>query len=315
MVLYIREGEVGELLDMQGCMNVLREAFMMQANQNAVILPRARIGTEQGSLNIMASTISGMGVTGTKTYYANRSGISFVVLLFSTHDAKLLAIIEASRLGQVRTGAVSGVVTDVLADPQSHTLACAGSGYQAETQVEAIAAVRRLDGVMVYGRNRERRELFASSMSRKLGIDVTAVNDTAGFGSADIIVTATSSPRPVIPDAHIPAECHINAIGANRIGSNELDPETVCSARTVVVDSIAQAKLESGDLALASSRGCFDWTSATEVWEAVSGKVKTNSGAKTGRTLFKSLGIALEDVAVGKFVFDRAVKQGLGTWL
>lgn len=315
MPLYIREGEVSELLNMKECIRVLREAFGIQAEQSTVVLPRYRIPTELGTLSMMGATLNTLGVTGTKTYYANRSGISFVVLLFSTSDPKLLAVIEANRLGQIRTGAVSGLMTDVLAGKDCSMLACAGSGYQAETQLEAIATVRKLDSALVYSRKKERRELFASSMSRKLGIDIRAVDSTAGFRRADIIVTATNSSHPVIPDAHISDRCHINAIGANRIGSNELEPETVCSARAIVVDSLAQAKIESGDLTLASSGGCFDWSSVSESWEALSGRIRPNTHATTKRTLFKSLGIALEDVSVGKFVFDRAVKQGLGTWL
>ncbi len=313
--LYIREEEVSELLNIGECMGVLRDAFRKQAEQGAAILPRSRIQTEQGTLNTMAATINSLGVTGTKTYYANKTGVTFVVLLFSTEDAKLLAVIEADKLGQIRTGAMSGLMTDIMAPEGSNRLACAGSGYQAETQIEAVASVRKLESIVVYSRNRKNCELFASSMSRKLGVDVVALDDTAEFVKADILVTATTSKNPVVPDAHISKSCHINAIGANRIGSHELEPETVCSARAIVVDSIAQAKLESGDLSNAFSSGCLDWSSVSEVWEAVSGRMKAGRDTATERTLFKSLGIALEDVAVGKFVFDRAVKQGLGTWL
>jgi ornithine cyclodeaminase/alanine dehydrogenase-like protein (mu-crystallin family) len=300
---------------MDECIGLLRNAFSLQAEKKVVNLPRNRIQTKDGMLNVMAATVQGLEVSGTKIYYGSRTGVSFVVLLFSTSEAKPIAMIEANRLGQIRTGAVSGLMTDIMAAKSSATLACAGTGYQAETQIEGVSAVRKLDRVLVYSRSREKREAFASSVGKKLGIEIRPVEDTSEFRNADIVVTATNSRTPVIPDAHLQDACHINAIGANRIGSNELEPATVCSARKVVVDSIEQAKLESGDLAAAAEKGCFDWSSVSEIWEAVSGNIMENRKATTERTLFKSLGIALEDVAAGKFIFDRAVRMGLGTWL
>ncbi|MCL5437407.1 MAG: ornithine cyclodeaminase family protein [Candidatus Thermoplasmatota archaeon] len=315
MPLYIREEEVAKLLDVSTAINVLKDAFRMQSEGKAVSLPRSRIRTENGILNVLPSTAEGLAVSGLKAYFGGRNGVSFVVLLFSTAECKPLAIIEAERLGQIRTGAVTGMVTDIMADINARIAGCIGSGYQAETQIEAICNVRRIDTFYVYSRNAGNREKFAPTMGRRVNADVVAVPDRSMFRETEIIVTATNSRIPVISHQEIPEHCHINAIGANRIESRELDAETLCSAEEIVVDSVEQSKVESGDLAAAVSSGCIGWDDINEIRDLVSGRRKKIKGRRGGITIFKSLGIGLEDLAVGAYVYRRAAETGLGTRL
>jgi alanine dehydrogenase len=315
LTILLKENEVDELIGIRETIEVLRDAFRMQSEGRARILPRSRIRSADGTLNVMASTIDGLSVSGLKTYFGGRGGVSFVVILFSTRECRTLAVIEAGRLGQIRTGAMSGLVTDLLADRDVHILGCIGSGYQAETQVEAVAAVRDISEIIVWSRTEENKRRFAARMKEKLGIDVLPAEGTSRMKKCGVLITATSSRTPVISASDIPDKCHINAIGANRMESKELETETVCSAGRIVVDSVEQAKIESRDIADAVSSSCLDWQDITEVHELVSGRVRKIKGRGDSITIFKSLGIALEDVAIGKYIYDRAVRKGVGTEL
>ncbi|MBX8633700.1 MAG: ornithine cyclodeaminase family protein [Thermoplasmata archaeon] len=315
MAVFLRESDVDRLVGIREAIDILRDSFRMESEGRARILPRSRIRSVDGTLNVMASTIDDLSVSGLKAYFGGRGGVSFVVILFSTKECRTLAVIEAGRLGQIRTGAMSGLVTDIMAVRDAHLLGCIGTGYQAETQVEAVAAVRDINKIIVWSRTAENRRKFADRMREKLGIDTIHAESVSELKRCDVLITATSSRTPVISASDVPDTCHINAIGANRMESKELETETVCSAGRIVVDSIEQAKQEARDIVDAVSSSCLDWRDITEVHELVSGHAKKIKGRENGITIFKSLGIALEDVAIGKYVYDSAIKTGIGTEL
>lgn len=313
MVLYLKEKDVGGLLTMDDAIAALREGFELQAAGDATVLPRRRLKSSKGGLYILPSTADGLNIAGLKTYYGNSAGWYYMVILFSTEDARPVAVIEASRMGQLRTGAASAIATDLLSRRSASTLGCIGSGYQAETQVEAICRVRDIDRVIIYSRGKSQREDFARRVEERLRKRAVAVDSTDTMKEADILVTATSSKSAVIGDEQIASDCHINAIGGNWRDAAELEARTVSSAKTVVADCREQAETESGDIMGAVEKGLLSLEDVNELWQGFRGGFRPNRHATTGRTLFKSLGVGLEDVSVGALVYRKAVERGIGT--
>jgi alanine dehydrogenase len=313
-MLYLTEEDVDRLLSIEEAIDAVRDGFKAQAAGKVALAPRSRVRTERGTLNMMGCTVDEMGYSAVKSYYGSRLGAHFIITLFSTEDTKPVAIIEASRLGQLRTGAASAVATELIASKEASVLGCIGSGYQAETQVEAITKVRPIKKILVKGRREERVHAFINKLQSKTGLEIMKAEDK-DFLDADIIVTATTSRTPVLPDRFIAETCHINAVGANRIESTELELETVCSARKIVVDSLEQSKIESGDIMQALNAGCLNAEEINELWEGFSSGFRENRRATTQRTLFKSLGIALEDLVSAVFVYSKAIEKGVGTRL
>lgn len=311
-MLYITEGEVDSLLTMRETMEAVRKGFQLQAGGGVESLPRTRVKTPGGTLNVMPVTVDGIGLSGLKVYYANRTGISFLVTLFSVEDAQPLCTIEANRLGQLRTGAASGVMTDLMSARNASVVGCIGAGYQAETQIQAVSEIRSIDRVLVKARSVEKMNVFAEMMTRKYGINTTPVSSTSELREVDILITATTSHQPVISEKDVPDACHINAIGANQLRSSELETATFCSAKIIAVDSLQQGMMESGDLVNAVNSGGLRVEHVNEAWEVVAGKGRKNLAATKERTIFKSLGIGLEDLVTAKHVYERAREKGMG---
>ncbi|HUJ50381.1 MAG TPA: ornithine cyclodeaminase family protein, partial [Bryobacteraceae bacterium] len=229
---------------------------------------------------------------GTKFYSTNpRYGAHFYFMLYDAKTAQPLALMEANHLGQIRTGAASGYATDLLAHPQAETLGIIGSGFQARTQVEAIRAVRPIKQIRVWSRSEEKRRKFAAECG------ATAV-DTAeeAVRGAQIVTTATNAKDPVLADAWIQPGTMINAMGSNIASRRELPAELVRRAGLVAADSIEQAHIEAGDLILADS-----WANVKELKD-VQPHYDPNQ-----ITIFKSLGLGVEDVAAGAFIYERAL--------
>jgi ornithine cyclodeaminase/alanine dehydrogenase-like protein (mu-crystallin family) len=221
-------------------------------------------------------------------------------------------LIEADFLGQMRTGAASGVATGYLARENARTLGIIGTGLQARTQLQAIARVRKLDGIRVFGRDAERRERFAKEMSDVLKIPVVAASSAEDAArDADIIVTSTTSTNPVLEGQWLKPGVHINAIGANFPQKRELDAEAVERCDAIVVDSRAQSKLESGDLIHVFGEDSVRWHGVRELAEIAVGKAAGRTSPNQ-ITLFKSNGIATEDIVVAGRIFEIARERGMG---
>jgi len=314
-MLFLKEEEVRKLLTMDAAIKALREAFTFQALGKVRLLPRFRLSDSDGTLSQMGCTILPYRMSGIKTYYAGRKGISFVVVLFSTEKAETLAVMEASTLGQIRTGAASAVVTDKLSKSDAETAVCFGAGYQAETQIEGLCAVRHVRDFYIKASSERSAEEFCGKMKDRISAELHVLRDRKKLKEADIIIAATTAREPVLWEAEINGSCHINAIGANRIEFIEMDGRIVGSARTVVVDSKAQAVKESGDIMQAVAEGLIEMDDVNEISQLFSGSISVNRKAVTDRTLFKSMGIALEDVAVAKVIYEGALKEGAGITL
>lgn len=307
--LYLREADVEELLSPADAVEAVEGCFRRIAGGAVDNRPRFRLGLEGGIMNVMAAADRELGVAGLKAYAAFREGARFVVPLFAADRPELLALVEADRLGQLRTGAASGVAARLLAKSGARTLGVIGSGWQAESQVACIrAAVPSVERVVAYARNAERLADFC----RRVGAEPGEYNRDAA--QQDVVVTATTSRDPVLRGEWLREGALVCAIGANRIQARELDNAVVERASFVCCDSVEQARIEAGDLAEPVERGVLDWLEVHELAEVAAGELPGRQ-SDADVVLFKSLGIAAEDLAVAALVVERARERGLGTAL
>lgn len=314
MALVLREKDVRSLLSMHDALIVLEDAFTAQAQGTAINTPRHRLVLPHGVLNMLAAAAPTLGVLGYKTYTAFREGVRFVVLLFSVQDGQLLAIIEADWLGAIRTGATSALATKYMARPDARAVGLIGAGKQAITQLMGVCAVCPISSVYVYSRNFQRCERFCQEMTRILNIEVVPVAHAQdAVEGADIVITATSSGGPVLFGEWLAPGCHINAIGSNWPRRRELDPTVLRHCSLIVTDSLEQARVEAGDFILSEQSG-FDWLLVHELSEVVGGRRPVRV-APDEITLYKGLGIALEDIATAAHVYNLACQQGVGEQL
>jgi alanine dehydrogenase len=311
MPLLLREEEVQVLLSVGDAIEALERTFRAQAEGRAVNLPRQRVRWPGGTLHVMAAGDLGSGYVGLKAYTAVGGQTRFVVLLFHAESGELLAIIEADRLGRLRTGAATGLATRYLARPDARVVGMIGAGRQAATQLMAVCAVRPIAEARVYSPTPERRAAFAHRMRETLGIPVQAVErPEAAVEGADILITITSAREPVLRGAWLRPGVHLNAAGSNALLRRELDEEAIARADLIVIDSRAQGQIEAGDFLEPLERGRLQWERVYELRDVVAGRVGRAHPEQI--TLFKSLGIALEDIAVAAVAYERARAQGAG---
>jgi alanine dehydrogenase len=219
---------------------------------------------------------------------------------------------EANALGQIRTGAASGLATQLMARPDADTLAIIGSGFQARTQLEAMLAVRPLRRVLVWSRDPEKRKQFAEECSRAFGVLVSAVRTAPeALAGSGVVVTATNARDPVIALEWIAPGTHINAMGSNQAAKRELPPDLIEQADRIAVDSVDQARMESGDLLLARPESEWNQLKIVEFAEIVAGRV-TGRASPTEITIFKSNGLAVEDVICAGYIYERGLELGRG---
>jgi ornithine cyclodeaminase/alanine dehydrogenase-like protein (mu-crystallin family) len=312
-MLYLTEKEVRDLLPMADCIGLMQTAFERLASGEALNHPRRRLILPTGSLLHYMAGSDGQ-YYGVKVYATNpRHGAHFLFLLYRAADAQPLAIIEANHLGQIRTGAASGLATKFLAREDASTLAIVGSGFQARTQLEAMIDVRKISQVRVWSRDRAKREAFAADGSARFGVPIeAAATAEEAVRGAQIVVTATYAKDPVLSSEWVDEGAHINAMGSNQATRREIPAELVRRADLIVVDSIEQARMESGDLLMALNE--TDWASSrvVELKDVVTRRVQARTSGREV-TLFKSNGLAVEDVIAAAFVYERARAAGIGS--
>lgn len=312
MTLLIREQQVVELLDIKTAISAVEEVLRDQALGKATNRPRQRVFGTASLLHVMAGGDSRLGVYGLKTYSTSKKGTRFLVLLFDSGSGDLLAMIEADKLGQMRTGAASGVATRYQAREDADTVGIIGTGWQSESQLMAVCAVRQIRQVAAYGRNPERRKSFSARMTGELGVEVRpAESAEEAVRGKSIVITCTTSREPVLHGSWIEPGAHLNVAGSNFLSKAEVDVETINRASIIAVDSIDQARMEAGDLLPAIERGVINWESVTELGRIVAGQVKGRA-SNSDITLFKSVGIAIWDVATALRVYRLALEKGIG---
>src|SRR3712207_1166692 len=248
-----------------------------------------------------------LGYAGLKSYAAfGMDDVRFVVLLFETRRAELAAVIEANRLGQLRTGAASGVAAKHLARAGARTLGVIGCGWQAESQVALIReAVPTIERVVAYCRTEARLREFCARVGAEPG------ESHRDAGEQDVVVTATTSKDPVLRGDWLRPGALVCAIGANDPRSRELDNVVLERAAFVCCDSREQSREESGDLIDPVEAGVLDWLEVHELQEVVAGELQGRQ-SDDDVVVFKSNGIAAWDIAIGAAALERARERGVG---
>jgi ornithine cyclodeaminase/alanine dehydrogenase-like protein (mu-crystallin family) len=311
LALILTEAEVESLLDMPSALDAVEAVLRDQAEGRATNRARRRIALPRSGLNFMAAGAPETGAMGLKVYSVASSGARFYTMLFDSESGELLSILQSDRLGQMRTGAASGVATRHLAREDADTLGIYGAGWQAESQLEAIAAVRDLRRVIVYSRREESRKAFAERMSERLGMEVETTHSADEPAAQDIVVTATSAREPVLLGEWLRPGAHVNAAGSNFLFKSEIDREVVRRASFVCVDSREELGLEAGDLLRPLETGIILPEAIYELGQVIAGQVEGRGGPED-MTIFASQGLALEDMAAARVVYDRAVERGAG---
>jgi alanine dehydrogenase len=313
MTLLISEAEVRSVLTMAMAMEAVETISRKEANGEVVVHPRRRFELPKGGFfHYMAAADYQAGYVAMKQYTYVRGKMRFLVPLYEIASGDLLAWIEADYMGQLRTGAATGVATKYLARPDARVAAIIGTGGQARTQLEAVAAARKLESVRAYGRDPERREKFSKEMTQRLGVEVTPMGSAEeAVRGADIVTTATTASQPVVHGADLGPGMHVNAIGANHAHKRETDDQAMGKVEVVVVDSIEQSRVEAGDLILSFKGDESQWSCVKKLSDLVAGKISGRTSASE-ITLFKSNGIASWDLAVAAKVYAMARERKLG---
>jgi ornithine cyclodeaminase/alanine dehydrogenase-like protein (mu-crystallin family) len=305
--LYLTEADVTALLTPAAALDAVEACFRRMAAGDVEIAPRRRLRLPEGALADMAAADRELGLAGGKLYAATPNGATFVVCLFDSDSSALVAVIEAGRLGQLRTGAASGVAARYLAKSGARTLGIIGCGHQAETQVACIrAAVPSIERVIAYCRTTEKLAAFCEHTGAEPGESHrdAAVND--------VVVTITSSRDPVLRGEWLEPGALVAAAGANVVTRRELDNTVLERARFVCCDWIAQARLESGDLVEPIHAGVLDWLEVHELHEVLAGET-VGRQSDDDIVVFKSNGLAAWDVAIGAEAVRLARERGVGT--
>jgi alanine dehydrogenase len=317
MALLLLESDVKAVLRMADVLQALEDAFRSVARGEAVNVPRYRGAMPGVTLNLMPAISKRLDAAGAKIYPILRSdvtvGSSFTFLIYRLSTGALDAILEASYLGQVRTGAATGVASKYMARQDSRVMTLFGAGYQAATQLEAIAAVLpKLERVNVVGRSAERMQHFCAQMKTRFGMEVVPAHDVRqAVEEADVVTTATGSREPVFDGAWLRPGAHVNAIGSNFAEKQEIDATAVRRANRIVADDVPVARIESGDLIAAHAQGALDWAAVHPLSDVVDGRVPGRA-SEDEITLFESQGLALEDLAAGCQAVKLARERGLG---
>lgn len=314
MPLCLTTAEVAGLIDMRDALAAVEDAMRLIGREGTVNLPRQRMALPGGSLQVLAAAMPTLGVFGVRSYAsARQGGAGFNRLeLYATADRSLLAIMDCAPISLLRTGAATAIAAKYLARPGAATVGLIGTGRQAIVQLEALAAARTIRSVRVFSRDAARCARFAGDATARLGIPVeAAASGVAAVTGADLVVAATNSRTPVIEGAWLAPGAHVTGMGANGADRRELDDACVLAAGVVATDDVAQARAEAAEL--------IDLAAARRLaWDGVVSLADIVQGHAVGRrspdeiTVFKSLGVAIEDVALGAIAYRRASERGIG---
>jgi alanine dehydrogenase len=304
--LYLTEADVEALVSPADAVEAIEGSFRRLASSGVENRPRYRIRLSGGRLAVMSAADLELGYAGAKVYAAFADGARFAVLLFRSDRPELAAVIEADKLGQLRTGAATGVAAKYLARDGASTLGVIGCGRQARGQVAAMrAAVPSIERVVAYCRTESSLREFCSEAGAEAGRNP---NEPAG---QDVVVTVTNSRDPVLRGEWLREGALVCAVGANVPQARELDNVVLERAVFVCCDSLEQARLESGDLIEPIQSGVLDWLEVHELQEVVAGEVSGRSSS-ADIVVFKSNGLAAWDVALGALALERADAAGRG---
>ena len=310
MAIFLTEEDVIRLLPIDEAIESLESAFIEQANQTGRNHARSRTSHNDLSVTMMVAVLGQAGFGGYKVMGSGGS----MVTLYGGEKRELLAVIESRKLGQIRTGAASGVATKYMSREDSSTIGVIGTGHQAISQISAICAVRPIKSIKAYSRNAGRREQFRNEMSNLLGIEVIpASSGEEAISGTDIAIAITNvrTLDPVLLGDWLEPGMHVNAAGANSIDRRELDDNAITKSSIIAVDAIDQAKLECADLTIPTQSGLITWDGVHELSTIVGGQIPGRTSPDQ-ITLFESQGIGIEDIAVAAHIYKKAISEGAG---
>lgn len=312
MIRYLNEQDVEALLDMPNAVRLVERALADRALGRALDVPRVRARIPQGSLHVLEAGAPAIDVVGYKAYYSAGSGTRYFVHLFEAKSGAPLAIMNASWLGMVRTGAASGVASKYLAREDAAIVAMLGAGKQAVGQLEAVCHVRKVREVRVWSRGRERAEKFCEAEQKRLGIAMkTVASPVEAVRGADIINVITKAAAPVLNGEWLEPGQHVNAAGSNALIRREIDESVASRCSLVVVDSRGTAKNECGDLLPLVEKGLLDWDSISELGEVIVGRAPRRTH-RDDITLYESHGMGVQDIYCAHWLLEQARRRGVG---
>ncbi len=291
---HITEEDVRNNLKMDELMDMLEDSFLEYSEGHAEASSRDRIFTGTGVLNSMPASIQKYGIAGMKAYYANPEGSQFVVLLFRENDPQNYFVIDAGHLGQMRTGALPGMVSRKIFKERMKSVdfLLIGSGYQAETQLEAMKIALNLDNAAVYSRNNEHAKKFKEKMEKKLSIDINVEESRSNISRYNVINSVTNTKEPIIDHTNVPDSYHMNLIGANLPNRREVSSDVMRLSDLVIVEHAEQAMKESVEI-----QDVIGQDKLVELKEFM-----REGEGNTERSIFKTMGIGLEDIVAGYLV-------------
>ncbi len=308
MILYLPDADVRRILSFEQATEKIDELFRLEAESQVINLPTTELRIPNGVFRLKAGLVAGLGVYGFKAYPAG----GYRVFVYDAQTNALLGIVDARGLTEIRTAAVSAVGARYMARRGSETLGIIGTGREARAQVQALCKELPIQRIRAYSRGADHREAFAAEMSAKLEIPVEPVESgEACVRDADVVVTMTNARDPVLYGAWLREGTFICAVGATTPERRELDEEAVARCGTIAIEHLPQASVECGELLRAVERGDKRWEEIHELKEIVSGAVPGRRSADE-ITLFDTIGIGSEDVALAQFVLCEARARHAG---
>jgi alanine dehydrogenase len=319
----LSRSDIEGFFSMEMCMGAVERAFADLASGNATMPQRTPITLpeQHGVALFMPAHIKSLGALGTKVVTVYKDNVAKhdlptvlgTIILLDEQTGFPVALMDGGYLTAMRTGAVSGVATKFMAGPEAAVAAIFGTGVQAFTQVLGVHAARPLTKLLAYSIDpMERRQSFADRITAKIGVPVVLLDDPATAARADIVILATTAATPIVDGRWFQPGTHINGVGSHAPTMRELDSLTIRKSR-VVCDLTAACRAEAGDLIIPAAAGEWGWDGvAGDLGDVVLGKIpgRTSPGEIT---LFKSVGLAIQDMSAARCVFDEAVKRGIGT--
>jgi len=310
--IWISEAEVVSLMSLPEAIEALREGLREEAAGRAINMVKTHATWASGStLHAIGAVFEGLGVVGTKTWAHTGQGAMPLLVLMDARNGSVIAIIEAFALGQMRTGGISGLATDLLARRDASRMAMIGAGKQSITQVAAVAAVRNLQRVSVWSPTAKNREALAEKVRQQLQVDAVATTTLEeALDSADIVTLATRARAPFLTSDSVSAGVHINAVGAITPERAEFDPTLLDRASVVAADSVPQVRRLSREFMDAFGGDEAKWARLHPLCKLVGEGANRASGADL--TVFKAMGMGISDLSLGITILERARAGGVG---
>ena len=303
MAIIISEKDTRKLIDMPRAVKVVEEMFRDRAAGKMRALPRRRLKGSEKQLNIMASWHADSDLLCLRAY----AGASNTITLYDGRTGEIRAILNAAYLSSLRTGAVSGVEAKYLAPANPDVVGLIGPGWQATFQIEAIVHSCDVRQVLVHGRDPKKTRAFIKEMSGGLSVEFKEASSLAEIEArSDILVVATDASAPLIDGGALKEEVLVISVGANQPVKHEISGELIRRMNFAVTDDLPTAKIDSGDLIAACDQGIIRWEEVIPLEKVVANGAPA---PRPKRILFQSNGIADEDLAVGRYVFEQARRK------